>query len=129
MDLNRARSIMSAEGLDALLVVGPENVAYTTRTGIGPAHMWRQFGPHVALIPADPTLTTAAIVPDSHHRAVEEAGVIDEVLSHPIWVEYMDIVDEPGDDVHQRVEAASQGRSPTRRPPGPNASTRSSSTR
>ena len=39
MDLNRARSIMSAEGLDALLVVGPENVAYATRTGIGPAHM------------------------------------------------------------------------------------------
>lgn len=106
---------MSVEGLDALLVVGPENVAYATRTGIGPAHMWRRFGPYVALIPADPAHSSAAIVADSQRRAVEEAGVIDEVLSHPIWVEYMDVVDQPGDDVRQRVEVASQGR-PTTRP-------------
>ena len=105
---------MRKERLDALLIVGPENVAYATRTGIGPAHMWRRFGPYVALIPADPGSSTAAIVADSHRRTVEEAGVINEVLSHPIWVEYTDVTEEPDNNVFQSIEAANRGRQTTR---------------
>lgn len=109
MDLTRARLLMAETGIDALLVIGPENVAYVTGAPIGPAHMWRRFGPYLALIPAADA-PTAALVADSHERAVREAGVIDEVRSHRIWIEYADVTGEPSGDIRDRLRRAAGDR-------------------
>jgi len=106
---------MDQANLDALLTIGPENVSYVTNAPIGPVHQWRNFGPYVALIPADSALSTAAVVTDTHRRATEEGGVIDEIRTHPAWIEYVDVTDRSGGLISARVADAMIGR-PSERP-------------
>lgn len=111
MDIPRARKLMQQQGIDALLVAGPENVAYTTGAPIGQAHQFRRFGPHLALIPADPAITTVALTTHTEGRVVREAGKIDEVRTHEIWVEFVDITEQPAGDIRDQIMAVARDRS------------------
>ena len=78
---------MQAAGVDALLVLQPENFQYVTGVGAGVAALFRRAGAALALIPADADAPAAAIVSDHALAGFKARSPIRDVRSHTIWVE------------------------------------------
>src|SRR5262245_58117777 len=87
LDRGRASSLMSGRGIDALLLVQPESITYATGTSAGVASLWRRAGAAAVLVPAGPADPLAAVVGDLQAAEFRSASGIEDVRSHPIWVE------------------------------------------
>jgi Xaa-Pro aminopeptidase len=92
IDLARARALMAAQGMAALLIVKPENVQYATGVHPGPASaLWRRAGPAVVVLPADDALAPAAVIPDTQEVAFRQGSDIADLRTHPLWIEIDDV--------------------------------------
>ena len=78
---------MLAAGVDALLVLQPENFQYVTGASAGVAALFRRAGAALALIPADASSEAAAIVSDHALPGFRARSLITDVRTHTIWVE------------------------------------------
>lgn len=96
IDRARARQLMAAAGIDALILLQPESIPYATGASAGPATLFRRAGAAVALVPADPGLTLAAVMPDLAAGAVRAQSDIADVRYHRIWVDTASV--RPHDD-------------------------------
>ena len=91
IDRTRASALMRAAGIDALVVLQPENFQYATGAAPGVAAMFRRAGAAMAVVPADGSTAPAAIVSDLFETAFRAASDIVDVRAHPIWVETADL--------------------------------------
>jgi Xaa-Pro aminopeptidase len=91
IDRGRAERLMRAAGIDALVIVQPENFAYATGAAPGVAAFWRRAGAAIALVPAAQTDKAAAVVADLHAESFRAASDIADIRAHTIWVETTDI--------------------------------------
>ncbi|MEF2074763.1 M24 family metallopeptidase [Consotaella sp. CSK11QG-6] len=105
LDRTRAARLLRAGGFDALVLFQPEAFRYATRMDAGVASMWRRGGAALALVPSDAQAPLAAIVADHtlHFGAPSPAAI--ELVSHPIWIDYVDYTPN-GDDAVAGVKAA-----------------------
>jgi Xaa-Pro aminopeptidase len=76
---------MTAASLDALVLLQPENIQYATGVSPGVASLFRRAGAGIAVIPADPAISPAAVLPDLVQAAAATSDVADIRLL-PIWV-------------------------------------------
>lgn len=106
IDRSRAAQLMRTEGLDALLVFQPEAFRYVTGLDAGVAAMWRRGGASVALVPSSPGESMAAIIADHALRFGRVPSTAIELITHPIWIDYVDYSPKPGTDPITGVEAA-----------------------
>ena len=83
----RSEALMRAAGLDALAVFQPESVAYVSGVNPAPAGLFRRAGAASALVPADPALPLAAVLPDLSEGAAKRGACVSEIRFHPIWVD------------------------------------------
>ena len=74
VDRKRAQSLMAAAGLDALILFQPQHVSYAAGINPGVAALFRRAGAASALVPADPALAVAAVLPDLAEGAARAAG-------------------------------------------------------
>jgi Xaa-Pro dipeptidase len=118
----RAGRLMAEAGLDALLLLTPEGFAYATGVAGGPAFMWRRAGAAAALVPADPGVPAAAVVYDLLAPRFRAAADLEDVRTHPIWVETDDLtgldhgINDPAAALaerHRRAGRAPEFRRPT----------------
>lgn len=87
MDRHRVQELLTAEGLDALVLFQPENFRYVTGVAAGVATMWGRAGSAIALVPADASAQLGAIVSD---QALAAAGATTDDIdfrSHRIWID------------------------------------------
>lgn len=91
MDRARAERMMRAAGIDALLVVQPENFAYATGGSPGIAASWRRVGAAIAVVPADAAAEASAIVTDFGEGAFRRGSAIRDVRTHTAWVDNVDV--------------------------------------
>lgn len=87
MDRHRVQELLTAEGLDALVLFQPENFRYATGVAAGVATMWGRAGSAIALVPADASAQLGAIVSD---QALAAAGATTDDIdfrSHRIWID------------------------------------------
>lgn len=108
-DLNRerARLLMQAEGLEALVLFQPENFAYATGASGGVATMWRKAGGAIALLPLAPSENIAAIVSDMAAPGLRRLAPNIEVREHPLWIDTVDLSHLPaGSSTAERVTQA-----------------------
>jgi Xaa-Pro dipeptidase len=109
IDRTRATALMRQAGVDALVVLQPENFQYATGAPPGVAALFRRAGAAIAVIPADPASAPAAIVTDLFAPAFRAASDIADMRVHPIWVESVDLrAVAPGLDVKARVLRANE---------------------
>lgn len=87
IDRARASALMKQAGIDALVVLQPENFQYVTSAPSGVAALFRKAGAAMAVIPADVSATPAAIVTDLFAPAFRAMSDIADMRVHPIWVE------------------------------------------
>ncbi|WP_273687948.1 M24 family metallopeptidase [Ketogulonicigenium vulgare] len=93
IDRARASWFMSEAGLDALLLFEPESFRYATGLDGGVATAFRRAGACAALVPCDPGASIAAILSDHQlHFGPSAQGAI-ELITHPTWIDYVDISD------------------------------------
>ena len=100
LNRQRAGKLMAEQGLDALVLAQPETLFYATGAFPGVATYWRRAGAAFAVVPADPAAPLAAIVGDLQAAAFGAQSGIQDVRSHPIWVEaswFDRTSDSPGD--------------------------------
>ena len=91
IDRGRASRLMREEGIDALVVLQPENFQYATGATPGVAALFRRAGAAIAVIPADEAAPPAAIASDLFERAFRASSDIADLRTHPIWVEDVDV--------------------------------------
>jgi Xaa-Pro aminopeptidase len=91
LDRRRAEAAMRAAGIDALVVVQPENFQYATGATPGVAALFRRAGAAVAIIPVAAEAKAAAIVSDLFEPAFRRSSDIEDARSHRIWVETADV--------------------------------------
>src|SRR5690606_19725372 len=87
MDRHRVQELLTAEGLDALVLFQPENFRYATGIAAGVATMWGRAGSAIALVPADASAQLGAIASD---QALAAAGATTDDIdfrSHRIWID------------------------------------------
>jgi Xaa-Pro aminopeptidase len=89
VDRARAARLMAEARCDALLIAAPETFRWATGAEPGVAQAWRRLGPAIAVLPADPALPVAAVMPDLFAPGGEAAGV-SPLARVPIWVESAD---------------------------------------
>ena len=89
-DLDRARSLASDAGLDALLAVTAPNVGHLT--GFGPANQ-NTTGVFWALLPVDPALPTVLTVGEFDLVWARQRAKVDEVRATQLWIEIDDLAD------------------------------------
>lgn len=106
LDRPRASRLMRAQGIDALLLFQPEAFRWATGLDAGVAAMWRRGGASVALVPSDASEAIAAILSDHalHFGAAPRSAI--ELITHPIWIDYVDFSPRAGGDPVAGVEAA-----------------------
>jgi Xaa-Pro dipeptidase len=112
LDRQRAAREMAASGLDALLLTRPESVRYAAGAFPGVASLWRQAAAALLLVPADPSKPLAAVVGDLERESFARTSSLDQVATHPIWVETAELGEASEGDVAAAITAAAQ------RPPG-----------
>jgi Xaa-Pro aminopeptidase len=120
LDRGRAQALMERAGIDALVVLQPENFVYATGATPGVAALWRRAGAALALIPADARAPAAAIVTDLFAPAFRAASDIADLRTHAIWVETADLRGAlPSNRPTGALIAETQARRPARfqRPP------------
>jgi Xaa-Pro aminopeptidase len=91
IDRKRAAAELARAGIDALVVLQPENFQYATGAVPGVAALFRRAGAAIALVPADEGLAPAAIVSDLFAPAFRASSDIADMRSHPIWVDTVDV--------------------------------------
>jgi Xaa-Pro aminopeptidase len=91
LDRKRAERLMREAGIDALVILQPENFAYAIGAPPGVPAFWRRAGAAVALVPADADAPAAAVVADLHAAAIHAASGLADVRAHTIWVETTDV--------------------------------------
>ncbi|MBS7699872.1 MULTISPECIES: Xaa-Pro peptidase family protein [unclassified Chelatococcus] len=93
--MNRARCAASlkAEGIDALVVVQPENFRYVTGSHPGFLSSWRRAGTQMALVDADVDRPVSVVVADALEGAFRHMGA-ENVRIHPVWIDFRRL--EPG---------------------------------
>jgi len=91
LDRRRAGRLMVEAGIDALVVLSPENFTYATGATPGVAALWRRAGAALALLPADAGAAAAAVASDLFAPAFRAASDIADLRTHPIWVEHADV--------------------------------------
>ena len=106
LDRVRAASLMRAADLDALLLFQPEAFRYATGLDAGVAAMWRRGGASAALVPAQASESIAAILSDHqlHFGPSPQAAV--ELITHPIWIDYVDFSAAANPDPADRLRSA-----------------------
>ena len=87
IDRARAARLMAAEGLDALLLLQPETLRWAAGAEPGVAASWRRAGAAMLLVPADLGEPLAAVVGDLQAANFQAASGIEDVRTHPIWVD------------------------------------------
>lgn len=95
LDRGRAERLMGDAGLDGLLLIQPESVAYAAGCHPGVAASWRRAGAAMLLVPADARDPPAAVVGDLQADEFRAASGIEDVRVHPIWVDVAEL-DEGG---------------------------------
>jgi len=90
LDRARAAALMGAAGLDALVLFQPEAFRYATGVDPGVAAMWRRAGGAVAVVPSDPAQPVIALLSDHAARFGPAPGPGVEVLTHRIWIDFVD---------------------------------------
>ncbi len=95
--LNRARAqaLMQAAGIDALVLLQPENIQYATGAAPGVATLFRRAGAAIALVPADASVPAAAVMPDLAKGAVAAGSDVADITFLPIWVGTTTLEDGP----------------------------------
>ena len=91
IDPQRARHLMRAADLDALLFCTPENFFYSTGFSSMILHLYRQAPLALALLPARASIEPAILVPALEVAAVQRTSGIQSVYSFPIWWEVYDL--------------------------------------
>ena len=91
IDRRRAAVLMKHAGIDALVVMQPENFQYVTGAPPGVAALFRKAGAAMAIIPAELAAARAAIVTDLFAPAFRSLSDIADMRVHPIWVETADL--------------------------------------
>lgn len=97
LDRTRAARLMTAADLDALVLFQPEAFRYATGLHAGVAAMWRRGGAAAALVPADSRAPMAAIIPDHALHFGAQPALALELVTHPIWIDYVDYTHLSGD--------------------------------
>ena len=87
IDRQRAQLLMQRAGLDALLLLQPEHVAYAIGLHPGPASLFRRAGAAAALLPSNPAHGIEAVLPDLAAGAVRQGCGASRVDFHATWVE------------------------------------------
>ena len=90
IDIERARHLMRASDLDALLFCSPGNFFYSTGFSSGLAKR-RQAPLATALLPARASIEPAILVPALEVAAVQRTSGIQSVYSFPIWWDVYDL--------------------------------------
>jgi Xaa-Pro aminopeptidase len=91
LDRRRAERLMHEHGLDALLLIQPESIAYASGAHPGVATSWRRAGAAMMLVPADAREPLAAIVGDLQARDFQAASGIADTRTHALWVDAADV--------------------------------------
>jgi Xaa-Pro aminopeptidase len=90
LDRKRASELMQGAGLDALVVVQPENFRYATGAHPGFPASWRRAPTQIAVVPADVEADCAIVITDAMEGAVRARSTIRDVRTHPIWTDHLD---------------------------------------
>ena len=86
--LERTRMQMQAEGLDAYLAYTPSNNHYCTGfVSWFVGEHWRFHGGQLTLIPADPDVPAALILPEAEAPLARRSTRIDDVRGYGMWIE------------------------------------------
>jgi Xaa-Pro aminopeptidase len=111
LDRARAGALLTAAGLDALVVCEPEAFRYVTGCDIGVAGLFRRAGAGFAVLPADPALPVGAVVGDLYAADFAVRSTNLEWRSHPLWIETGEYGPggEPVEQTISRRWAASRG--------------------
>lgn len=121
LDRNRANEMLSRYGIDALVLAEPEAFRYATGAIVGPSGLLRRAGSQFAIVPRDPALPIAAVVPDFDANRIKAISPDIEIRTHPSWIETVRL---PGDTADMAMEArieaalAMMGRDPDFHRPG-----------
>jgi Xaa-Pro aminopeptidase len=86
--VSRVRARLSAEGLDAYLAYTPQNNFYCSgylSWFVG--EHWRFHGGNLTLIPADPSVPLALMVPEVEVPPARQTTSIDDVRGYSMWIE------------------------------------------
>ncbi|MGH2531673.1 MAG: M24 family metallopeptidase [Thermomicrobiales bacterium] len=108
VDHGRLRALMQACGFDGLLVVAPENFAYLVGTPGIPVTIWRRAGPASVVVTAHGAMTV--IAPDSRAEDIHRLHPAARVLSHPLWMERVEIDPASAGTPAQIITRATAGR-------------------
>lgn len=102
IDLDRARYLMQASSLDALLLCTPENFFYGTGYSSTVFELYRQAPLAMLLLPARADIEPAIVVPAPDVEGVRRASGVQSVYGFPVWWRVHDLsgaVSEGGGDV------------------------------
>lgn len=104
----RAQALMTAHGLDALVVAKPESYAWATGASPGVASFFRRAGSALALIPADAGRPVSAVITELFAAPARATLGEPQVFTHPDWVETADV--RPWlDSAHSAADLAERG--------------------
>ncbi|MGL4241769.1 MAG: M24 family metallopeptidase [Beijerinckiaceae bacterium] len=110
IDRARASRLMAEAGLDALVLMQPENVQYATGAHPGVASLFRRAGAGIAVVPADPASSAAAVMPDLASGAVKAGSDVGDIRWTPIWVGTGTIRDDrEGEPLARRISDNARG--------------------
>lgn len=110
IDRVRAARLMQEAGLDALVLLQPENIQYAVGAGPGVAALFRRAGAGIAVIPADVTVAPGAVMPD----LVASGVAITDVRHLPIWVGTTELDSEARADAPLADRLTDRTRAPER---------------
>jgi Xaa-Pro aminopeptidase len=86
--VSRIRRRLQADGLDAYLAYTPQNNLYCSgyRSWFVGEH-WRFHGGQLTLVPADPAMPLASLLPEVEVPPARQAMSIDDVRGYGMWIE------------------------------------------
>lgn len=118
LDRSRAERLLSAAGLDALILLSAESFRHATGADSGVATMWRRAGAVAALIPAGALVPAMAVVSDLFAASFRRQSRITDIRLSPIWVEASTIAanDPDPETALPRAWATEQRPTPFQRP-------------
>lgn len=107
MDMDRARAAMAKRGLDALLVLAPENFYYATGYYSFVHYVWKRAGISMAVIPRHGGLKPGMVVSENDLKPARRASGMEDIRTYPVWTEYVDLSElavQAGTDVRELVQ-------------------------
>jgi Xaa-Pro aminopeptidase len=90
--VGRVRERLHADGLDAYLAYTPSNNFYCSgfRSWLVGEH-WRFHGGNLTLVPADPGLPVAMMVPEMEAKSAQRESKIEDIRGFTMWMETRDL--------------------------------------